>query len=300
MPVGAGDLPEGRARFLTFAMADRTLVSVAEDKTVRSWNVLDGTQLHKWSGVDFPHLAASLSKDRLLIVKDELISLLDLKAGTELSHRRIGPPLSRTLTLGPRARQHAWWSEENGLQVEDVTSGETRQLLKPDAMSIRTVVGMCFSCDGKVIAVIAADDSDENGRTLTLFDAQSGGLLHKLRNVSQYGGQIAFSPDSALVAASDRDDRIHLWFTKNGDRRGTFVDIGHGTSSLAFSPDGKVLAAGSKDGQIRFLDVQNGDLLYRRVSASGEVTALAFSANGQLLASAHADTSVLIWKMQRD
>ena len=67
---------------------------------------------------------------------------------------------------------------------------------------------------------------------------------------------VAFSPDSATLAAASTDGTIRLWDVADPARPardGTpLVTPGAGTypNSVAFSPDGRTLAAGTSAGQV--------------------------------------------------
>jgi WD40 repeat protein len=59
-------------------------------------------------------------------------------------------------------------------------------------------------------------------------------------------GQVAFSPDSKILAGASRDDSVCLWDARTGKelRRLENAANGGGEPSVAFSPDGKALAVG--------------------------------------------------------
>ena len=63
--------------------------------------------------------------------------------------------------------------------------------------------------------------------------------------------------------------------------------------------DGRTLAAGSNDGTIRLWDVYTSQEIGQFKGHQGAVTALTFTPNGKALISGSADTTALVWNVER-
>ena len=110
---------------------------------------------------------------------------------------------------------------------------------------------------------------------------------------------IAFSPDSALLASASADTTIKLWSLKDAAAPELTTLLGHASSAeaVAFSPAGRLLASGGAEGEIRLWDAENGAAMMRLRGHSDEVTALAFDHLGERLFSGGRDKSIFGWHL---
>ncbi|MBI5667110.1 MAG: WD40 repeat domain-containing protein [Chloroflexi bacterium] len=120
---------------------------------------------------------------------------------------------------------------------------------------------------------------------------------------------LAFSPDSAKLAAGSMDTTAVIWTLNIGgapmDAPAPLV-LESGTDdavlALAFSPAGSVLAtaggdpnAASADNAVRLWDTEAGNLLATLAGHTSTVGSLAFNPAGDLLASAGDDGTLRLW-----
>jgi WD40 repeat protein len=121
------------------------------------------------------------------------------------------------------------------------------------------------------------------------------------------GFDLAFSPNSRLLAIPSADNEIRVWDVLTG--RVMLILRGHHAPvrAVAFSPDGRRLASTSEDRTVKIWDMSIPDGLAAteapivRASAltlaghSHPVLGVAFSTDGQRLASAGNDEKVKVW-----
>jgi RNA polymerase sigma factor (sigma-70 family) len=112
---------------------------------------------------------------------------------------------------------------------------------------------------------------------LTQQQIESDGYLDGLRD-------LAFSPDSKLLATADVDYKLRLLDVQTGQAKKTME--GHTGVILAvrFSPNGKTLVSASVDGRAKVWDVNSGELLKTLERNNSRVWTVAFSPDGKLLA----------------
>ncbi len=98
--------------------------------------------------------------------------------------------------------------------------------------------------------------------------------------------QLAFSPDSQLIATAGNEPTVKLWEAATGRTRTTLS--GHANygnwsvASVAFSPDGRSLVSGGGNGSILLWDVATGK--DRAYLGHDYLRALAYAPDGKTLA----------------
>jgi WD40 repeat protein len=121
------------------------------------------------------------------------------------------------------------------------------------------------------------------------------------RSTMGEGYDLAFSPDSRLLAVPNGDETIKIWDVFTGQE--LFVLRGHSQRVLcvAFSPDGRRLASTSEDKTVKIWDIdprRPRGVNHPALPLGGHndrVMGVVFSPDGQYLASASADESVKVW-----
>jgi WD40 repeat protein len=134
---------------------------------------------------------------------------------------------------------------------------------------------VAFSPDGQLIATAGFD------KTVKLWNAKSGALLHTLRGHTERISQIAFSPQGdRLASLSSWDNSVRLWHVESG----AMVHALPGGQQIAFATDG-VLAI-LQGSEIKTYDVNSGNL---QRNYTGVLGTFAFSPRGRTIAMVAAD-----------
>jgi RNA polymerase sigma factor (sigma-70 family) len=152
-----------------------------------------------------------------------------------------------------------------------------------------------FSPDGKILAVITSDRPTE----IRLHDAATGRESRKLALASRLV-RLAFSPDSRVIAATERDSAVRLYDVATGNRLWSHIVKLTGihenyTSAIAFSPNGKTVAACATDNQIYLINPVNGEETGRLKGHHWYPWALAFTADSAMLYSSGWDPAIRRW-----
>jgi len=135
--------------------------------------------------------------------------------------------------------------------------------------------------------------SSSNDKTIKLWDADSGALLHTFEGHSHWVEPLAFSPDGTRVLSGSWDKTARLWDVATGALLRTFEGHSRGVASVAFSPDGARVLSGS-DRTIRLWDAATGALLRSFEGHPSLVSSAALSSGGARVLSDSGDDSITL------
>lgn len=112
--------------------------------------------------------------------------------------------------------------------------------------------------------------------------------------------RVLLGDGSLLAAGSTREYGLSIWKVATGEVLGRF-DKDPRSGGVAFSPDAKMLACGQQDGRIELWQMQakTSKLVGTAQGPPGTVLALCFSTDGKTLISGHANTTALVWNVQK-
>ncbi len=232
-------------RDVTFTRDGKHLVSAADDKVVRVWDVGTGRVVRTIRGEIGPGhegkiFAAALSPDeRFLAVGGEL-------AGTE--------------------------AERHSIRTHDFESGKVSVLLQGHR---NRIADLAFSPDGRTLA------SGSKDNTVRLWDVAARKPSHVLRGHTDAIYAVAFSYDGERLASGSLDHTVRLWDAASGDLIRELGSHNEKVRAVAFSPDGRYLASGSRDRSVRLWDARTGEVVKVLARQSSWVTSLSFSTDGK-------------------
>jgi WD40 repeat protein len=147
----------------------------------------------------------AFSRDgRLLAFRDNnnAIQFLDLST-LEPTHRIPELAAVGCVALAPDGKTLATADTEGLVKLWDVRTGTEKERL--GAHAGKEVRALVFSPDGKTLASAGMD------RTIVLWQAATGLELLRLKNLPDFAHALAFSADSALLAAACHDGTVRVY-----------------------------------------------------------------------------------------
>ncbi|MBN2360866.1 MAG: protein kinase [Deltaproteobacteria bacterium] len=278
---------------IAFSRDGRMLHSTGFDKTLRHWDLTNGTS----TAQPLPETTIyrnGLSPDgRFVLIEDthRISRVLDMAAGREIGavERARAPctgavfaskqPVVFCLEERPPAIA---WSPDQGTITPLVLTGS----------AITRFGYAAASPDDRLLAVGAAPSSGESG-FFEIWDLASKSVVSTFLG---YSGQMAFSPTERKIAVG-ADDGVASVLDLDSQKR-VLALAGHvgPVRGLRYTPDGKLLVTEGEDLTTRLWDAATGDL---RMVLRGRATwsGVAISPLGDRVAIAQRDSSIRLYDL---
>ncbi len=134
------------------------------------------------------------------------------------------------------------------------------------------------------------------------LDAETGEQLRVLEGHTGAIYDVAFSPDSSVVATASADDTCKIWLAATGERLDTLIQPLKECYAVAFSPDGRQVLSGGADNRIRiwqFISRKKPAInpqTEARFAHEGAILQMAFSPDGSRLVTAADNRTIKVWE----
>jgi WD40 repeat protein len=287
---------------VAFSPAGETVVTTANDGTVRLWDWVAGREVGSGDRHVTPafHLANgqawstvfSTNGQWLITVGGSEARLWDRQSGRETM--RFGPQgavaAAHFAPDGDRIVTASW---DNTARIWSASSGHVLVKLQGHSEYVNDAI---FSRDGSQV-LTASDD-----KTARLWDAATGkqlvifsGHRQRLRAADLFCDPVTGAALKVVTASDDATARI--W-----DARGNLLHElkGHGKAVLSavFSADGTRVLTGGDDNRAILWNAQSGERILELNGHTAGVTAVGFSPDGLRAVTGGRDNTVKLWELQ--
>ena len=233
-----------------------------------------------------PQMVFSRDGERLLSVAiDGSIRAFAAKTLEPLGSAQVALGTIDAVAPHPAARRAAL-AGRGGLLIEDVSSGEHLEVIRPplslSAIALDTSgTEMALGTPSGAIVVVSLHD----------------GSFQLMHGHTAEVESVAFSPDGRSLVSVSLDKTARIWDLPSR-RCQRVLDHPGRLHSVAFRPDGRAFATAGEDGLVQVWDAASGGLLASPSGTSCAVVSLVYSPDGAMLIANASDHSVLRWETE--
>lgn len=167
--------------------------------------------------------------------------------------------------------------------------------IKRIALENGSIFGVAYAPDGKTIL------SGNTSSQATLYNAESGKVLHRLTGHQSLLWSVTYGPKSKNVFTASWDGTIKMWDVATGKEVRRFPSNGRisDVNGIAISPDGTKLMAGADDSAVHIWDINNGKEILNMRGHSGFVYGVAFTPDGlRAVSGGSQDGTLIFWDLK--
>ncbi len=268
------------------------IISGSLDKTIRVWNLENGTELQTIKGHYAPISSVCVTPDGKKVVSssfDKTIRIWDLENGTELQTMKGHYSPISSVCITPDGNKVVSASLDTTIRIWDLESGKELQTLRGHSRGVRSV---CVTKDGTKIV------SASNDKTLKVWDIKSGKELKTLRGHRKTVRSVCITTNGAKAISVSDDRTLKIWNLKSGDEIKTLRGHSSKINSVCIISDGTKAISASDDRILKVWDLNNGNEIQTLRGHSGRLRSVCATPCGTKVVSASLDSTIRIWTIK--
>ncbi|HEX4205653.1 MAG TPA: WD40 repeat domain-containing protein [Ktedonobacteraceae bacterium] len=287
-----------RVSHISFSPGGRMLISCADDRTVRWWDLQTGQERYRIETLLSTRASSAFNADLTLLAtgaSDGAIRLWQLPAGKlQYTFQFLGSRGEGGVALSADGQHIASWTQAPLFSGSLCIWQTEQQKQRPQRLRgpQQWIYCAAFNYGGDLLAAGCEDNR------VRLWDMSTNLLMHTCEGHEGRISSVAFNLQDTLLASGSTDRTISLWNMPSGTLLMTLEGHQQTILSLAFSPNGSLLAAGSGDGMVYLWNLESGQLYNTLHHAHGSVVNVAFSSDGKRLASTTYDGYIRVWNLE--
>jgi WD40 repeat protein len=286
---------EKGARFVAFALNDKSLVTEGYDNKAWVWDLATGTR-RQLKAMDSCS-ACAVSPDSLKLALGQFPGRLDLRDVLTLETGRefAGVPRGAySLMFSPDQTHLVATFYDKDLAVYDLSSPTPIFSLGPAPLPWTYAA---FSPDSKTFVSCTGDYKQQNSPgSIRLHDATTGKALKSFEGQMGEVKYAAFDREGKRLATSSSDKTVRIFDVAEAKQL-VLLKLPDTAFCVQFIPDSDLLITADYRGYLRIWDLRTNTLAQTLRAHADWIQRLAFSRDMSTLATAGRDGSIKLWKV---
>ncbi|MBD0336577.1 MAG: WD40 repeat domain-containing protein, partial [Cyanobacteria bacterium Co-bin13] len=265
-----------------------TLISGSEDKTIRIWNLQQGTTEQTLEGHTSVVLALALSTDQQTLYSagsDQSIIFWDIASGQPQKTLRPAheSPIN-TLALSPDGKVLASGSADGVVKLWNAETGELIEQLRQEGPLVNTLL---FNRNGE--SLIAG------GAALDVWNLKTQEEMSFETNQDLIN-RLAISPDNQTVISADVDKTVRFWDLATGELIGTATEHSRSVNDVVVGSNSLTFVTASADGTLAVWDMDSKQPIERLQGFDSDVYRYIEGPSGQIVTTGGTDNTIKVWQ----
>ena len=278
----------------------QNILSGGQDATIRLWDIMNETELHKFVGHEGPVYGLVLTSDgkRLVSIadKDLAVKVWDLETKTLISSLAPNSAHVNAVAVSPDQRYIVTGGDDGITRFWDVDRGVNLRTLEHQ----HGIYSIKISPDNRYMLCGSKQEplSTKPG-VVSVWDFELGILLKTLEGHKGHVTALAMTADSRFVLSGGQDGVVHLWDLETGTQLRTMSGHKSAIIMIHITPDGQHIITGAGDGTVRVW-VLRGGVLLQNLKHTDNVHSMAVTPDGRHVITGSMEGLVEIWDFERD
>jgi len=278
--------------------SDTELLSGSLDGYVKQWTVSNSEMKYRYEGHSWgiSSIASHVDSNKFASVSlDSQLKVWDSSTGKKIQEIDCSETETYGTAIHPNGDLVASTKHTGGVTFYDANTGESKQSLSLPETAF--TFSTSFSPNGLYVA--CSSWTSKRG-LVSLFEVETGKLLHNIEAHAMPIRSVTFSRDSNLILSASDDKHVNIYDISSMSNPNLQASVsGHGSWVLAVacSHDYKYFATSSSDRTVKVWDMGTRQCLQTYDLHSDQVWSLAWNSKGDL-AAVSADKSISIYTQQ--